>query len=389
MPKKHFDLPTYSFILSSREKTRLGLRTSARRVAQKEIPILKYKMPFIEAIDDAPKQPPKVENPKQKRLRYEHLTELLIQHNQIKAKKLESDVLALNETLNDIPAGSTLVIDDLDNEVYHQSDGISSSKIKYLIASCGENYKAKYVSNLIKEKEKEYFNIGNAIETLLLEPHKFEGMFVCQPASITNRNSLDYRIFKAEAECNNLTVLSYDVWNELLYFKQKCETEKRLQILINSNGISQRSIFKRDKETNMLIKCRLDFVIGNVGIDIKSSTSALPRWFNLQAKKLGYAIQDAMYSDIANLSEFHFITIESSLPFALTFDSIFDSEMKELGYHQYRCGLMEIKASEHFDNWETYTKDTNIIKATQYDLAALDVYKQRHVELANIVKGMK
>ena len=323
----------------------------------------------------------------QKNDELKELTDELALYQTKKAQAYLAAVEDVNDSLRSLDAGEILVCDDLDNEVYHQCEGISSSKIKYYMSTCGQNFKAKYISKLIKEKEKDYFNMGNAIETLLLEPEKFLSMFIRQPDEIANRNSLDYKIFKLRAQLKDLIVLTSEQWDDLKYFKNKCEQSPLLIGLMSANGTIQRSVFKRDEHTGLIIKCRLDYCWEDIGVDVKSSVNASPRWFNLQAKKLGYAIQDAMYSDIANLNEFHFMTIESALPFTITYDSVFDIEMKNLGYYQYRCGLMEIKASTEADEWKPYTRDTNIIKATQYDLVALDVYKQRYDELMNIIEG--
>lgn len=177
--------------------------------------------------------------------------------------------------------------------------------------------------------------------------------------------------------------MTSEQWKQLDYYRQECLKDKRLKGLLNQNGTVQESIFKRDEQTNLLIKCRLDLRIENIGIDIKSSQTSDPEWFNKQAKRLGYAIQDAMCSDIADLEEFHFITIENQMPFTLTFDSEFDDEMKQLGFLQYRYGLLTIDKCLKTNNWQPYTTNINIIKANQFDRGKIEYYQNAINDMEN------
>lgn len=264
---------------------------------------------------------------------------------------------SLNSRMAALHPGERLIIDDLPDDIYHGSEGVSSSKLK-LFLECPQKYHAKYIAKIIPDAEKSYFDLGKAIHTLFLQPWLFDASYVCQPVAIKVRRSKAWDEFKAAADANGQVVLTQDQWNDMPILRNSLEHHPRAKALV-SGGVAERSIFARDKETGLVIKCRPDYLIpdgdGGLIIDLKSDASADPRFFGAKAKKLGYHIQDALYTDVAQADEFAFLVIESSRPFVITAPVILDSEVKRLGYLKYRKAMRELKRCMTHNVWPAYT----------------------------------
>ena len=249
----------------------------------------------------------------------------------------EWTITSLNSQLERLSTGETLIIDELPDTIYHGAIGVSCSKLKLFI-ECPQKYKAKYVDCVIPDTEKAYFDMGKAIHTVVLEPHLFASSYICQPETIKRRAGKDWTAFKEAADANNQIILTKVQWDDMPILRQSLESNSTAKAL-STGGISERSIFKRDIETGLLIKCRPDYQIDDLIIDLKSSKSANPRFFGADAKKLGYHIQDALYTDVSGANEFAFFVVESSCPFVITAPVILDEHVKRLGYLKYRKAM--------------------------------------------------
>ncbi len=86
--------------------------------------------------------------------------------------RIQDEIKELNLTLNALPVGQVLILDNLPNEVYHGAIGYSSSNIKEEIIS--SLYRHNRETGEIERTPKKCFDFGNYIHTLLLQPHLVE-----------------------------------------------------------------------------------------------------------------------------------------------------------------------------------------------------------------------
>ncbi|MBM7070911.1 PD-(D/E)XK nuclease-like domain-containing protein [Shewanella sp. 202IG2-18] len=279
-------------------------------------------------------------------------------------------VETLNQRLDALKVGERLVIDNLSDDIYHQVQGVSSSKLKLFI-ECPQKYKAKYVDCIIPVAEKKYFDMGKAIHTTMLEPHLFESSYIKQPSDIKVRNGNKWKEFKAQADEMGKTVLTADQFEDMVYLTRSVESNHTAKAL-TSGGKAEVSIFIRDAETGLIIKCRPDYMIDELIVDLKSAANAAPNKFGYDAKKLGYHIQDAMYSDIAQVTEFVFLVVESSRPFVITAPVILDEQTKRLGYLKYRKALTELKQCMDSGYWPSYTEEAVTVELNNFEKAELE-----------------
>lgn len=69
---------------------------------------------------------------------------------------------------------------DIPNEVYHSSNGISSSMLKDARISL-MYYELRHVTKVIERENKRCFDLGSAFHTLTMEPEKFDAEFSVKP----------------------------------------------------------------------------------------------------------------------------------------------------------------------------------------------------------------
>jgi len=191
------------------------------------------------------------------------------------------------------------LIKDLPNEDYHANDThYSSSRLKDALKSTRHFAKYKPMGY------KDYFAIGTAFETLLIEKEKFfDEVVVFDERLRPNKNftlaAKENKAWKENFWIENkgktiITPKDYEMIKEMV---DECDKNPVIQGLIES-GDFQISVFWED-ENGLKVKTRPDIVIWTgektcVIIDIKSTVSASPSEFSKQAQNLNYPFQAIM-----------------------------------------------------------------------------------------------
>lgn len=318
-------------------------------------------MDFLEAVEagkvkcDAPKSP-EFESPA------------------IVINSMEKKIDDLNKRLDALIPGETIIIDGLSDDVYHGSKGVSCSKIKVFI-DCAFEYWAKYVglTNLkeVAQKEKDYYAFGKAAHCVVLEPDVFDKKYIRMPDTVKVRNGAKWEEVEAEAISKGQTILTKTHFDEMAHVKAAIDNNKTARLYC-TGGIAERSYFTRDKETNLIVKVRPDYEIGDLITDLKTSDTANPRLTDRKFKNLGYHIQDAMYSDISGKSDFVFVVMKSKRPYTITAPVIMSDDLKRLGYLEYRKALRGIKSCMESGVWPMYTKKPHYVEANKFDIDRLN-----------------
>lgn len=94
--------------------------------------------------------------------------------------QLEKDIAAQNDAVSDLAPGETIIFEDLQNAVYHGSDGISSTKLKDACISM-MYYNGVHNTGEIEKKRGTHFDVGNLAHTLILEPEKVDIEYKVKP----------------------------------------------------------------------------------------------------------------------------------------------------------------------------------------------------------------
>lgn len=255
---------------------------------------------------------------------------------------------------------------DMPNEVYHETDAISSGFLKEFTRSPAHAF-AKYLDPQRERKDKKAWRIGRAWHCALFEPAMFRARFAAghdaHPA--TKRAQLLQGILQAEApliEAQKLVALPEGLsstskegkgliaeiesagnvacsaedfafineWKPKLLGKDVLAADTIESVLHMANiaralpvssvvfdrmeqyGRAEASIFSEDPETGLLVRIRPDYMLepcaafpDGLIIDGKSTTDASTEGFARQVWNLDYGLQAALYT---NAYQRHFRT---------------------------------------------------------------------------------
>jgi hypothetical protein len=266
-------------------------------------------------------------------------------------------IKSLNARLKLLQIGETLRIEDLPNKIYHGVIGVSCSKLKVFIDDCPFMYKATFIDKLVPFVHKSYFDFGSAGHTTILEPHKFDAEY-CKMPDYSGEGSVAKKdLFKLNAEKRGQTVLSEVFYNAMPKLRAAIDADPAAKAL-TSNGVAEVSYFKRDEETELIIKCRPDYMINDLIVDLKTSDTVNPKYVAGKFSKLQYDIQDAMYCDVVGVDSFVFVAIQSAPPYMVTAPIMFDEQKRRLAHLKYRKALKDLALCMKENEWKAYDPNT-------------------------------
>ncbi len=281
----------------------------------------------------------------------------------------------LNARLRLLQLGEVLRIEDLPNEIYHAVIGVSCSKLKVFIDDCPFMYKATFIDKLVPFVHKSYFDFGSAGHTMILEPHKFDSEYCKMPDYSGEGSVAKKELFKLNAQKRGQTVLGEAHFDAMPKLRAAIDANPAAKGL-TSGGVAEVSYFKRDKETGLIIKCRPDYMINDLIVDLKTSDTVNPKYVVGKFSKLQYDIQDAMYCDVVGVDGFVFVAIQSAPPYMVTAPIMFDEQKRRLAHLKYRKALRELKQCMESNVWPMYKPNTEngvfLLKANKFDLIELE-----------------
>ena len=248
----------------------------------------------------------------------------------------------------------TLIDYEMSNADYHdksQHPHISSSDVKCVATESAVHWLGK------ERKESSAFAIGEAVHSLILEPHKdlvLEGP--------EDRRGKKWTDAKAKADEQGKTLLTAREYLDALRMAEAAlRFSPILRDIVNApNFVAEASIFTHDEEFDMPVKCRPDGMLmpkakGDkaVLIDIKTTIDASPSGFNRQIQKFRYDMQQVHYMRCLEWAgipteSFYFVAVEKTAPFVTSV-----TELSEL-YAAYaekawKAAMSEIKEIQKQD----------------------------------------
>jgi len=138
------------------------------------------------------------------------------------------------------------------------------------------------------------------------------------------------------------------------------------------HGRTEVAFFKRDGETGLMLKCRVDLISEDTeGItwlfDLKKVQAgyATPQEFGKSCATYGYDIQAAAYLEITGASKFVFVPFDDDSPFEAT-QFLPDSEMLEVGRQKWRKLLRAYAACVQSNDWPGYPKGLQFVSLPKW-----------------------
>lgn len=224
----------------------------------------------------------------------------------------------------------------MDNKEYRKHHAISNSDLT-LISDNIEHF--EHARNSGKEDTASQ-SFGTGFHCFYLEPKKFKKTYRLIPDDIKPGSSKAYKEFKEQAEIDGVAIVTKDTVEAYEEMKVKVDSLKLFR-----GGIAEEPVFGKMTAVNeeIEVKCRPDYRLPTMILDLKTSQSANPEQFDKSVRNYRYFVQAAFYMDICLqsnplLENFVFVVIESSAPFSVAAYEL-DPGYMEAGRIQYKKDL--------------------------------------------------
>lgn len=245
---------------------------------------------------------------------------------------------------DDTSVADLTCVEDMPNDVYHSLPSLSASQIKQLLVN------PYAFVNKIKMAQTDSMNLGSAVHTLTLEPHKFDSEFAVIP-------KCDLRTTAGKAIKQEFEMLHK---GKILITQEQYETaQKASQSILKSpignfltGGKAEASYFTNINGID--VRVRPDYFREDMGVvfDIKTTQDASPDGFVKAVANYGYYIQNAFYLKVLqelnlNAKRFVFVAVETKEPFMVGLYEL-SPEAIDFGWNE------ALRAFDIYENLDKY-----------------------------------
>lgn len=218
---------------------------------------------------------------------------------------------------------------------YFSVPALNASLAKQLIKSAAHG--REYMLNPLRPTAS--MQLGTAVHAAILEPHKTP--FVVRPADL-DRRTKDGKAAYAALEAGGLPILTQDEADAVQRIRDNVLAIADVASAL-SHGKTEVPAFWDGR--NVSCKAKADLVAGDAVFDIKTCQDASQRGFLSSVYKYGYALQARHYLDGFDASEFIFIAVETSAPYAVAVYDLSDDLLSkgdkflDIAAARYRHGM--------------------------------------------------
>lgn len=213
--------------------------------------------------------------------------------------------------VNGLKSGERMRLEDVPFATYLNSPGIGSTLLKAAARTMEHYHLQKLGINPITTTLQHTFDIGTAVHTLVLEPDKFEDQVVCAPLELKRVGTKAWKEWAEEHEGKIL--LKTDDYDNVLCMAERV-MGKAGQFF--TDGKAEVSYWYRCPKTDLILKARADYEIGDGIIDLKTANKNTPQEFEKRVL-YEYAIQDSLYRMVSDTKDMIFIGVEKTMPFSV------------------------------------------------------------------------
>lgn len=243
---------------------------------------------------------------------------------------------------------------NLPEGTYRSAPGVNNSTLKLMRRS------PRHYLNALESTEKKdspALLFGRLVHQAILEPYKPKG-YVIRPDGL-KFNTKEGKAWKDEqtlpiiesSDAERIasiagSVSEHPLWNDV---KAGWGDAK--------SGRTEVSVFKKDPSTGLLLKARIDCLIGKRILDIKTTEDASAAGFAKSCQAFGYARQAAFYGLVTGCWDFTFLAVEKEEPFACQAFRISKGSI-QTAIQQIRLDLDRVKECITLQDWPTYDTST-------------------------------
>lgn len=244
----------------------------------------------------------------------------------------------IRQKVDGLGVGERLAMKGVPEEVYFASPGIGSSAMREAVKSMAHY---KHYLDTPRDWTPDKLK-GSAIHTMVLEPDEFFNRFVIPPNHLVPGTNAAYKAWKAE---QTLPIITPCMMAEI------SATAESVMLRADNyfiNGVAEKSYWYRD-ESGMIFRARIDYEIGDLGVDLKSTKETIPHRF-VNTVKYDYNIQDALYRLVTGLGDFIFIGASKKPPHQI-FAARQTATLRKSALELIRATVERIQIAEEFNDY--------------------------------------
>ena len=248
---------------------------------------------------------------------------------------------------------------DIDEQVYRSDGAIAASDVKYLLDHGLEAfYIYKYGKNNPPRIATSAMKFGSMFHKYCLEPQLFKVSYALLD---------DKRTKAGKAQALSLQEKGIEIFNTLemetciAIKKALSENEFANKYIIQDTltdprGLAEQSYWWKHRETGLQCKCRCDYVIDDMVIDLKTTGEggASPDKFTKTIVKFHYHMAAAHYLQGTGAKRFIFVAVEKVFPYSVGVYEL-SPHFIERGYELQEKALSDIKQAQESGIWKGYT----------------------------------
>ena len=261
------------------------------------------------------------------------------------------------ESLNNTTPHITSV--DIDEQVYRSDGAIAASDLKYAIDHGLQAFHTyKYGKNNPPRIATPAMKFGSMCHKFVLEPKLFPVSYQLLDDKRTKAGKAQALALQ-EKGIETFTTSDMDIMKGM--YKSLCLnqfTDKTIiwDTLKDTRGLAEQSYWWKHRETGLQCKCRCDYVIDDMVIDLKTTgeAGASPDVFTRTIVNFKYHLQAAHYLQGTGQKRFIFVAVEKVHPFSVGVYEL-SPHFIERGYELQEQTLSDIKNAQESSIWAGYT----------------------------------
>jgi hypothetical protein len=272
---------------------------------------------------------------------------------------------------------------DIPGEQYHAELEFLSKSMLSVFADVPARFEDSYIKGR-KSLELSVLNVGTATHLLALEPDQFDDRFYTLPEG-HRRDKRTEAHREQLAQANGRTMLTYSEYAMVLGMAESLRRNPKAKALLGGQKLVETSIFWRDKEHDVNLRCRPDVVRDDgIIVNLKTAASAKPEAFFRSAFDLHYDLSVAMEcrgfeaASRRAAAEYIFLVIEKDPPHIIEAYNSFEKipgqslSYRELGEKRLRILLEKYKACVASNRWPTYNDSIEPMRAPEWQLKQME-----------------
>lgn len=235
--------------------------------------------------------------------------------------------------------------EDMPNDSYHKSEGVSKSGLD-LIDRSPAHYKYPKPRKSTRNME-----IGTAIHAAILEPVRFDKEYC-----IVDCDKRTEKAYKAALAIHGseLTLTKPESVN-VLGMREAVHNNHEAMQFLTLPGKAELSAFATDPETGITLRARYDWLTDcGHSVDVKKTQDL--RKFGRSVSDYRYHVQEAVYRHVYklitgdDLKAFYFLAVEEESPHSNKM-FLMDDLAQEIGEHYFRKNLRQYAECINADKW--------------------------------------